>query len=230
MPPRNWSSVRTAKPSGLPVTSATMAAFAEADQRTAGDQHLRLLDDDLRVEVHAQDGPACSSADQVLLGDPEIDVHRRRGEVLRTRVRHQNDVLHARSDGSVDRRHELLRPRAGLDIDARDEDDGVETLIGRCKAGRLIVVAEPAFRRGLDVFRAARDADDAVTGVPGDQILNDCFAELTARSADSNLHSRDLSNNKMFDRNLLFLKRTARMHMFDRHDHRCSLVDRRRTA
>jgi hypothetical protein len=73
-------------------------------------------------------------------------------------------------------------------------------------AGRLIVVAEPAFRRGLDVFRAARDADDAVTGVAGDQILDDCFAELTARSADSNLHCRDLFKYKMFSTNLLFLE------------------------
>src|SRR5579862_323043 len=95
-------------------------------------------------------------------------------------------MLDARPYGCVDGR-DVLRP-ALSGIEARDDEQTLETRIGLGKAFGPVVVPESCLSLSRDGLGRARDSHDLVPAGTPQQFRNDGSAQMSAGAAHSDFH------------------------------------------
>src|SRR6266850_2465528 len=160
--------------------------LGEPGQHALGQRHLRLLREAFGIEVHAQDGPRRRRGYETLLAPPVGGSEHRPLGPARAGGRHEDDMLDARFHGRVDR-SDVLRP-ALSGIEARNDEQPIETGIGFRKTFGLVVVSKPPLGRRSDGLGRARDRHYFVTAGPLQQFRNDGSAQMTTRATYTDFH------------------------------------------
>src|SRR6266850_1138901 len=95
-------------------------------------------------------------------------------------------MLDVRLHGRVDR-SDVLRP-ALSGIEARNDEQPIETGIGLRKTFGLVVVSKPPLGRRSDGLGRARDRHELVTAGTLQQFRNDGSSQMSARAANTDFH------------------------------------------